>query len=156
ADPAVVGGDTGDHRHATAVDDLERQLHSGRQADRLDAVVGAVAAADRPDARGDVGIGGVRLVGGSEIPGGVALVGQGVDRDDPGRPGQLRRLDRVETHAAAADDDHRRPGVDPGAVDDRPDAGGHTAADQADHLQRCVLSDGYQALLREHGALGVG
>jgi hypothetical protein len=73
-----------------------------------------------------------------------------VDRDDLSGAHEPRRLDRVEADAAAAEDRHARARRHLGAVEDRSRAGEDAAAHETHDVERRVLPDGDDALLREH------
>src|SRR5262249_39063973 len=72
---------------------------------------------------------GVYRVGGSEITGEIKLVVAQVASDDGAGTDQPGTLYDIEPDAAAANDQHTRPGRNPGVSDHRADAGGDTATD---------------------------
>ena len=101
-------------------------------------------------------LGAGRGVGGAEVLGRLALVGERVDGDDVGRAGVRGALDRVGADAADAVDDHGLAGHDVGGVHRGAPAGRHAAADEHDGLQRQVLVDRHAARLGDHRVLAEG
>ena len=84
------------------------------------------------------------------------LVFDGVDSDDLCRPGDESAVDGAEAHAAAADDGHGAPGLNPGRPHGRPDAGGHAAADEGLNLDRHVLFDYDRSVFVDEHVLSKG
>jgi hypothetical protein len=79
-----------------------------------------------------------------------------IDGDDLRGPYELRRLDDVEPHASGAEYGHCRPRLDLGGVEDRPDAGRHTAADQTGLVERDVGANFHAGTLGHDRLLGKG
>src|SRR5437763_1419065 len=84
-----------------------------------------------------------------------ALELAGLDADDPGGAGGAGALHGVDADPADAHDDRHVTGLDLGAVDGRPPAGGDAAADEAGDVEGNVLGDlhaadrGHDGILRE-------
>ena len=81
---------------------------------------------------------GVDAVGRAELTCQLELRRVGVDRDDAACLGLTRALDRGETDAAQTEHGNRVTRLHLGGVVDRADAGGDTAAEQTDFIQRCL------------------
>ena len=69
------------------------------------------------------------------------------------RVGERSALHRVQSYAAAADDDYAAPGLDSRGVDDRADAGHHRTADEARPIERHVGPHRHRSRFRHHGVL---
>ena len=98
-------------------------------------------------------LGGRDAVGGAEILGRFALVGQRVDGDQVHRAGVGRALDRVGADAADAVDDHGLAGHHVGGVDRGAPAGRDAAADEHDDVERQVLVDHHARRLGDRRVL---
>src|SRR3954470_11968224 len=147
-------GEAGDHRGPALAD----RLHRGGDdllvddVDGDDRLVGADAAGELLGELQRL-FGGRDAVGGAEILGRLALVGQRVDGDDVHRAGVGRALDRIRADAADAVDDHGLPRLDVGGVDARAPAGRHAAADEDGGVEREVVVDLHARHLRDHRVL---
>ena len=124
----------------------------GDDVDGDDRLVGADAA--RELLRELVGLRGAGdAVGGAQVLGGLALVGQRIDRDHVRGTGVRGTLYRVRADAADAVDDHGLAGPHVSGVDGRAPAGRHAAADEHHRLQRKVLVDRHAGRLGDRRVL---
>ena len=93
-------------------------------------------------------------VGRAERTGAVEVLGGDVDRDHAGGTRDHRTLHDVEADAAAADDRDGRAGRNLRGVEHRAETGGDRAANQRGDLDRHLVVDLQQRLLREEHLLG--
>ena len=100
--------------------------------------------------------GSVNNVGSPEVPGHGQLGFHRVDGDDPQSPGQSRPLNTIETHAAAAHHGHGAARLHPGGIQYRAQAGGGTAPDQGQPVERHVFAHLDQGMLVDQHLLGIG
>ena len=120
-----------------------------------DGLVGADPAGELADQRLGLLAGG-DAVGGAELLGLLALVGQRVHRDDVGRPGMGGTLDGVDADPPDAEDHDRVAGGDLGRVDRRAPTGRDPAAGQHGLIQRQVVVHLHARVLGDGGVLGEG
>ena len=124
------------------------------QADGLEGVVEAVAAGEaRLEAVELVGLAGV---GGAEALGVLELLVVEVDGHDHRGTGDLGALMQEMPTPPQPNTTTERAGRDLGGVDGGADAGHHAAADQAADLERDVVVDLHDALVRDDHLLGEG
>src|SRR5687768_1374396 len=144
-------------RTPAAVAALERLAHQIHVADAFEAVVGA-AAGELHQMGDEVAfyVLGIYKMGKAEAPCEALARRVDVDADDHVGADHARALHHVEPDAAQAEDDDVRPGLDFGGVDHGADAGGDTAPDVADLVERRVFADLRERDLRQHAVIGEG
>ena len=136
----VEAGHADDDRGAAPAGDLVGLQDRLGEPDHLERVVGAATAGGGADLLDRVALGGVDEVGGAELLRGLALHLHRVDGEDPRRAGDASALDHRLADTAAADDRHRRPGLDLRGVERGADAGGDAASDERELLVGQVAS----------------
>src|SRR5207253_5758715 len=132
-----------DHRHSpAAMAALQRLAHDVDVADAFEAVVRAAAGeVDQRCHKLAADCSRIDEVRHPELAAKRFARGIKVDTDDHARPGHARSLHHVQSDAAQAKDDDIGARLDLGGIDDRADAGGDTAADIANLVERRIATD---------------
>ena len=97
---------------------------------------------------------GVDDVGGTEAPGLIESLLLDIDDDDPRRAREARAANRIESHAASAEDHDRLAGADVGGVQDGTGARHNAAAEQRCLGERKLLGHDGELVLVNEGLFG--